>query len=175
MMPSLQEFFSNEHNFDVLREFIDSRKSRTNKLSFGLLDWFNVNYSKQYNIEYKHTKLGRTKVVYVWQAYNSALNGYGKHLFDPFARGKNKGGMITLTNDKGESVKTTLRQLNYFRWAINNGVIDYVKAHVDEIYDDFYKRNRGVKKVKGQKKKKISESASGSLGIHKLEMTVHFG
>ena len=177
MMPSLQDFFSYSHNFDVLKEFADSRKSRSNKLSIGLLDWFNVNYSKEYGITYTLVKMGRTKkMVYVWQAYNSALNGYGKELFDPFARGKSKGGAIRITNDKEASVTTTLRQLNYFRWAIKNGVIDYVKEHLDDIYADYNKRsNRGGKKKKGEKKQKLSVSASKSLGIHNVKMTVKFG
>ena len=51
MMPSLYEFFSIECNFDIIKEFINSRKSRTNKLSFGLLDWFNVNYAKEYGVD----------------------------------------------------------------------------------------------------------------------------
>ena len=175
MMPSLNDFFSIDHNFGILKEFINSRKSRTNKLSFGLLDWFNVNYAKQYGVEYTLTKVGRKKVIYVWQAYNAALDGWGKELFDPFARGKKKGGAITLTNDAGESVTTTLRQLNYFRWAIDYGVISYVKEHIDDIYEDFIKRsNRGGKKERGTKKEKLSVSASKSLGIHNVKMTVKF-
>ncbi len=119
------------------------------------------------------TRMGRQKTIYVWQAYNAALDGYGKERFDPFARGKSKGGAITLTNDKDESVTTTLRQLNYFRWAIEQGVIEYVKAHIEEIYNDFITRsNRGGKKEKGTKKQKLSVSASKSLGIHKVKMTV---
>lgn len=173
MMPSLRDFFSVEYNFEILKEFMNSRKARTNKLSFGLLDWFNVNYSKQYGVEYTLVKMGRKRTIYVWQAYNAALDGYGKERFDPFARGKSKGGAITLTNDKNESVTTTLRQLNYFRWAIENGIIDYVKEHLEEIYNDFTIRSNRGKKKEG-KKQKLSVSASKSLGIHKVKMTVSF-
>lgn len=179
MMPSLIEFFSHEHNFEILKEFIDGRKARSSKdgrLSFGLLDWFNVNYSKQYGVEYKLYRMGRERTIYVWQAYNAALDGYGKERFDPFARGKSKGGAIALTlnvGGKDESITTTLRQLNYFRWAIENGIINYVKTHVEEIYDDFVTRsNRGGKKDDGTKKEKLSVSASKSLGIHNVKMTV---
>lgn len=175
MMPSLREFFSCKYNFDVLKEFIDSRKSRKNKLSVGLLDWFNVNYAKQYGVEYKLTRMGRSRTIHVEQSYNAALDGYGKECFDPFARGKKNGGAMILTNSDGDQVTTTLRQLNYFRWAINTGVIDYVKDHVDEIYQDFVERsNRGGKKKTGEKKQKLSVSASKSLGLHNVKMTVRF-
>jgi hypothetical protein len=175
MMPSLYDFFNIDCNFEIIKEFINSRKSRTNKLSFGLLDWFNVNYAKEYGVEYTLTRMGKERSVYVWQAYNAALDGYGKERFDPFARGKSRGGAITLANEKGESVTSTLRQLNYFRWAIENGVIAYVKEHIDDIYEDFTSRsNRGSKKQQGTKKEKLSVSASKSLGIHNVKMTVKF-
>jgi hypothetical protein len=170
MMPSLLQFFKSSTNFGILQEFINSNKSRTNKLSIGLLDWFNVNYAPEYNVEYR---LG-DRVVLVWQSYNSALSGYSKALFDPFARGSKKGKTVTITNGT-VSLVTTLCQLNYFRWAIKNGVIEYVKQHLDEIYDDMIKRsNRGGKKSSG-KKQKISISASKTLGRHSVTMSIKFG
>lgn len=176
MMPALVEFFSYKHNFSVLKEFIDSRKSRSTKLSVGLLDWFNVNYAKKYATSYILKKGNNSKVVYVWQAYNAALGGYTKNLFDPFARGKSKHGCITIQNEEDECIETTLCQLNYFKWAINNGIVDYVKEHVDEIYNDMTERsNRGGKKEPGEKKHKLSVSASKTLGLHKVKMTVKFG
>lgn len=176
MMPSLLEFFSLKYNFCILKEFIDGRKTRSNKLSVGLLDWFNVNYSKKNNIEYVLKRGTYNKVIYVWQLYNAALSGYPKDLFDPFARGKSKGGSITIHNEEGEAIVTTLCQLNYFRWAIKNGIIDYVKSHVEEIYEDLCERShRGGKKVPGEKKQKLSVSASKTLGIHNVKMTIKFG
>ena len=176
MMPSLLEFFNYKFNFAILKEFIDSRKTRSTKLSVGLLDWFNVNYAKEYNVEYVLKTVKSIKVIYVWQLYKAALSGYPKDLFDPFARGKSKGGSITINNEENESINTTLCQLNYFRWAIKNGIIDYVKDHVEEIYDDLCKRShRGNKKAPGEKKQKLSVSASKTLGIHNVKMTIKFG
>lgn len=171
MMPSLLDFFSQKNHFDTLQEFIMSNKSRNNKLSIGLLDWFNVNYAPEFNIEY----IKNDKNILVWQSYNSALSGYSKALFDPFARGSKRGKTITMTNDT-VTVVTTLCQLNYFRWAIKNGVIDYVKAHVEEIYTDMISRsNRGGKKTTGVRKQKISVSASKTLGVHNVTMLIKFG
>lgn len=176
MMPSLLEFFNYKYNFDVLKEFLTDRKERAAKLSVGLLDWFNVNYSKEYGVEYVLRKGSSTKVIYVWQIYNAALSGYTKQLFDPYGRGKSKGGSIKITNEDGESINTTLAQLNYFRWAIKNGVIDYVKEHLEEIYDDLSRRsNRGRRKAAGEKKHKLSVSASKTLGHHDVKMTIKFG
>ena len=140
MLPSLLKFFSAREHFDVLKEFKCSKQS---KLSVGLLNWFNVNYSKEYGVEYNIETLGRKRSVYVWQSYNAALSGYKKEYFDPFARGKNCGKEIAI-EFQGETLCTTIRQLNYFRWAINNGVINYVRSHVEEIYTDMTDRGRNT-------------------------------
>lgn len=171
MIPSLLKFFSDINHFKVLKEF---KKSKQSKYSVGLLNWFNVNYSKEFGIEYTIESLGRKRSVYVWQSYNAALSGYKKEYFDPFARGKNCGKEISIENN-GDVVLTTVRQLNYFRWAINNGVIDYVKQHVDVIYDDMNSRGRNAVKLNSDlKKRQISVSASKKLGLHDVVMTVKF-
>jgi hypothetical protein len=182
MLPSLLKFFSDREHFDVLKEF---KLSKHSKLSVGLLNWFNVNYAKEYGVEYVVESMGRQRSVYVWQSYNAALSGYKKEYFDPFARGKNCGKEIAIEHN-GEVVRTTIRQLNYFRWAINNGVIDYVRKHVEDIYEDMNKRGRhscdssavsSCSSVEndGLKKRQISVSASKKLGIHSVTMTVKFG
>jgi hypothetical protein len=183
MLPSLLKFFSDRVNFDILKEF---KMSKHSKFSVGLLNWFNVNYAKEYGVEYTIETLGRQRSVYVWQSYNAALSGYKKEYFDPFARGKNCGKEIAIEHN-GEIINTTIRQLNYFRWAINNGVIDYVRKHVDEIYDDMINRIRRGGKSSSEmpaaspaedaaaKKRQISVSASKKLGIHSVTMTVKFG
>ena len=193
MLPSLLKFFSDKSHFDVLKEF---KRSKQSKFSVGLLNWFNVNYSKEYGVEYTIEHLGRQRSVYVWQSYNAALSGYKKEYFDPFARGKNCGKEIAIEYEE-EVIQTTIRQLNYFRWAINNGVIDYVRSHVDEIYKDMNQRGRNscsssiaetvstagsepaieapIKLNETEKKRQISVSASKKLGIHRVTMTVKFG
>ena len=173
MMPGLLEFFSVPCHFDVLLDFVNNR-ARGSHLSIGLLDWFNVNYAPKNNVEYIVRRGDTDKVIFVWQAYNAALSGYGKALFDPFARGSKIGHTVTVTNGK-ENIVTTLCQLNYFRWAIKNGVIDYVKRHVDEIYDDMLERsNRGGKRKGAGRKQKLTVSSSKTLGKHHIKMTVKF-
>lgn len=173
MMPGLMDFFSRDYNFHIFEEWIESNKSRSNKQSLRLLEWFNTNYSKKFGVEYKLKKGNTYKVILVWQKYNSTLSsGYGKKLFDPFGRGKDNGKLICLEhNDK--IVYTTLAQLNYFQWAIKNGVIDYVKEHLDEIYADMIER-MPARKTEKTKKTKISVSASQTLRKHDIKMTISF-
>ncbi len=77
----------------------------------------------------------------------------------------------TINLEYGESkyLKTSVAQLNFFRWAIKNGVIDYLKKHLDEIYNDMKKRN---KKHTKKTKKPLSISVSKTLGVHKVRLKV---
>lgn len=172
MLESLLKFFSDEEHFNILKRYRD----KGGKVSVSLLDWFTVNYAKKNGVRYEIRKNGRRKSILVEQSYNAALHAHTKEYFDPFARGSKQGRGFAIENSKGEQITTTVRQLNFFRWAINNGVIEYVDKHVDDIYKDMSERsNRGKKKSAEHKKKQLSVSASKSLGIHQVKMTVKFG
>ena len=96
-------------------------------------------------------------------AEDRIINSYKKEYFDPFARGKNCGKEISIENNN-DTILTTIRQLNYFRWAINNGVIEYVKQNVDAIYEDMNLRGRNALKSSSDvKKRQISVSARKKL------------
>ncbi len=176
-MPSLLNFFKHKAHFDVLLEFIVDKTLSNQKLSLNLLEWFVINFSKHYGIVYDFVKCGKTRKIFVWLEYESALGGNHKKSFDIFNRNqktkKNKKIIktINLEYSSGKFMKTTVAQLNFFRWAIKNGVIDYLKAHINEIHADMKKR--GKKKQTGIKKP-LSESISKTLGIHKVETNVNF-
>lgn len=171
ILEPLLKFFSNPEHFKVLKRY----REKGNKVSVSLLDWFTVNYAKKNGIRYEIKINGRRKTILVEQSYTAALHAHTKEYFDPFARGSKQGKAISIENDNGDEIITTVRQLNFFRWAINNGVVEYVDKHVDEIYKDMCERsNRGKKKSTEHKKKQLSVSASKSLGIHQVKMTVKF-
>jgi len=171
MLESLLKFFSDPEHFSSLKRYRD----KGGKVSVSLLDWFTVNYAKKNGVRYQIKKNGRRKNVLVEQSYNAALHAHTKEYFDPFARGSKQGKGFLIQNEKGDEITTTVRQLNFFRWAINNGVIEYVDRHVEEIYKDMCERsNRGKKKSAEHKKQQLSVSASKSLGIHQVKMTVKF-
>jgi hypothetical protein len=50
-------------------------------------------------------------------AYKSSLDGYSKKFFDPFCRTER-------IQFKGYT--TTVAQLNFLRWCVMNGIIDYM-------------------------------------------------
>lgn len=165
MLPSLLIFFQDKDHFEILQRY--RHGGNKEKYSASILDWFTVNYAKKYGVEYTILKKGRKKIVHVEQSYNAALNAYHKEYFDPFARGTNRGQKIVIEND-GEYVETTIRQLNYFRWAIDKGIITYVDTNIDIIYEDMSKRSNRGKKKQSTDKKQLSVSASKSLRVSKI-------
>lgn len=64
------------------------------------------------------TPAGRQFTVHV--AYKSSLDGYSKKLFDPFCRTE---------RIQFQNLTTTVGQLNFIRWCITNGIIDYMTAN----------------------------------------------
>ena len=92
------------------------------KISLRLIDWFVTNYAKQkftvYNIE-KNNSVIRFKVYF---DYKLKLKAYSKKRFDPFCRWER----ITIPYKNGSVIQTTIGQLNFFKWALENGVIEYL-------------------------------------------------
>jgi hypothetical protein len=61
------------------------------------------------------TPTGRQFTVHM--AYKSSLDGYSKKFFDPFCRTERIEFM---------GLTTTVAQLNFIRWCIVNGIVDYM-------------------------------------------------
>jgi hypothetical protein len=113
------------------------------------------------------SKAGKHVIVYL--AYKSHLKAYSKKMFDPFCR-------WTRVNFHG--VSTTVGQLNFFAWAIEDDVIDYLFEHRDDIHADMETRmSSGEKKSAEHTRKKrheLSHSATKSLKKHDVKITVSF-
>jgi phosphopantetheine adenylyltransferase len=164
LLLPLLNFFSKSENFEVLQRY----RNKKSNVSVSLLDWFTVNYAKKYGVRYQIIKNGRKKNVLVEQSYMSALSAHTKEYFDPFARGSKQGKCIIIQNDKKEEISTTVRQLNFFRWAINNGIISYIDNNIDKIYQDMNERsNRGKKKAQNYKKQHLSTKST--IGMYKTK------
>jgi hypothetical protein len=53
------------------------------------------------------------------------LKSFSKKQFDPFRRNVR----IDFEYEPGKTIETTVAQLNFFRWAISNKVIDYINTN----------------------------------------------
>lgn len=110
LLGSLTRFFDVPVNGEQLHDILEHRKG----ISLRNLEWFVTNYSKNEHVTYM-TPSGRQFTVHV--AYKSSLDGYSKKLFDPFCRTE---------RIQFQGLTTTIGQLNFIRWCITNGIIEYM-------------------------------------------------
>lgn len=148
LLESLDNYY-NETNLNTLTEILNSQS-----VSLRVIDWFVTNYSKKYNIEYNN----KNNIVNVYISYKSQLKSYSKKFFDPFCR-RNR------INYK-QSLSTTIGQLNFFKWALTNGILDYVKNNYKIIESDM--NNSIIKKNNTnshnrKKRKELSKSSYKTL------------
>ena len=78
-------------------------------------------------------------------------------------------------------METTIGQLNFFRWIIENNILDYIEKNLDDINKDMTNRNstskNKTKKQQNKTKKKreeLSIFASKSIKKEKVQIIVEF-
>jgi hypothetical protein len=122
------------------------------EISLRILDWFVTRYSNKYKITINNGN-DDDNIFNVHISYKAQLKSYKKKYFDPFRRRK-KFVYKYSTPDFKKSIYTTIGQLNFFRWAINNKIIDYVEKYFNNIIKAMNKSNKDDKKKKKDKKDK---------------------
>jgi hypothetical protein len=122
--------------------------------------------------------------------YKNQLKAYAKIYFDPFCRRDR----INFIYGKGHELLTTVGQLNFFRWAIENNIIEYTVSNMEIIekdmnaslkYDkdesdaqkleDSEQNNSKTKKeTRRRKRHELSVSAAKSMSRHNVNIVVEF-
>ncbi len=150
LLGKLKEYFSKDNYaaMDVILPIINGEDT----ISLRLVDWFVTNYAKKAWTTYKN-KSGRRFVVHV--EYKLRLNSYKKKRFDPFCRWER----TEIPYKNGQSVSTTIGQLNFFKWAIDNKVIEFIRENQVIIERDMNSRNSTARA-----KPKRGDSDSGDNG-----------
>ena len=181
LFESLEKYYSeNDKAFDILFSIINNSMG----VSLRSIDWFITNYSKKYNIYYNIYKDNHNNLTFnkqnefikninVFQSYKSQLRAYSKKKFDPFCR---RDRLVFELN--GNKVETTVGQLNFFRWAINNMIIDYIINNKDKIEEDMnvclkkMKQDGNLYKKVGDRKKRQELSLSATRGLSRTNINV---
>ena len=165
LLDSLHEFYKNKNNIEKILPIVTGNS----EISLRVLDYFVTNYSKYNDVKIKK----KNNINYnVYQDYKNKLKSYNKRFFDPFCRinKKNSTNKIAFKYDDDKYIVTTIGQLNFFRWAIRNKIIDYV-------IDDHSKINQEMNRVNNSKKKyKLNNSLSKKpKKEYVINTTVNFG
>ena len=121
IVMSLQTFYSNRKDLPEILELLQG----TSAISLRLIDWFVTNYAKRHSIGYL---LGGQEFM-VYMNYKSQLKAYSKKLFDAFCRRER----IMFSLPGIPAFVTTVGKLNFFRWAIEKQIIEYLKTHFETV------------------------------------------
>jgi len=136
LLEKLLQFYNINNNFDKMITIING----TSKISLRIVDWFVTNYSKKNYIVYELDN-EKNERVKVYNDYKLKLKAYSKKKFDPFCRWER----INVPYKNDTCIQTTLGQLNFFKWCIENKILDYIEANYKIIETDMNLRNTSAK------------------------------
>ena len=171
LLNNLLEFYKCNNNMDNMLKIINGES----RISLRIIDWFATNYAKKYYTVYQLQ--GTENRFKVYNDYKLKLKAYQKRRFDPFCRWER----ITVPYNENSHIQTTIGQLNFFKLALENNVIDYIEQNYANIEKDMNNRNSTSKnkaidaKNKTRKKREeLSVSATKSIKKEKVEIIVKF-
>lgn len=171
-----------------LRIFTEVVKNRSTVVSLRVLDWFVTNYVTAASIPGETTE-ERIQRQHLYFIYTQNLSSYKKVWFDPFARelpGKGSHKILfdtvacTMTifpeelssskaptddHDNDRCVATTIGQLNFFRCAIEYGMIQYVFTHHQRIQAHMLDGLSSRKRIKAEENKNVFQPLGQEEGM----------
>jgi hypothetical protein len=132
--------FFKQNNFEPLKKMLAVINGES-IISLRIIDWFSTNYAKKHYTVYSIPEDADTgkpaRRFKVYNDYKLKLKAYSKKRFDPFCRWDR----IAFPYVNATSIQTTVGQLNFFKWAIENRVIQYVETNYRDIENDMNMRN----------------------------------
>lgn len=172
ILQPLVEFYSNQRNMFILVNILNGNSI----ISLRLIEYFVVNYvlknklkfnKAQYNTDMRYLVNNLNGEVYkkqqkqventyenilmVHDNYKSQLKQYNKKNFDPFCRSHRIKFFYDTSDKDNHYFDTTVAQLNFFKWAISNHILDYILHNlsaIEEAMSEYEKRIKQEKKTK---------------------------
>jgi hypothetical protein len=175
LLQSLRAFYRDPDHLRVLRDVLVCRgDASATRVSLRILDWLVTNYSKKHNVVYLIPgEDGVPKTFNMFLEYKSQLKAYSKRFFDPFCRRER----LDFQDGDGQPFQTTVGQLNFFRWALQHGVVEYGQRHGPSIEHDMLHsiRHRTQVGATGKcKRRELSKAAIKGCTKTHVKVTVRF-
>ena len=171
LLNNLIAYYKENDNLERMLKIINGDVN----ISLRIVDWFTTNYAKKYYTVYDLPNGNRFKV---YLDYKLKLRSYSKKKFDPFCRWDR----ISIPYKNDTHIQTTIGQLNFFKWAFENNVVEYIESNYAAIEKDMNSRNSTSKRklvadanTKTRKKREeLSVSASKSIKKENVEIVIKF-
>ena len=174
VLRNLIKFYKKDGNLEKILPIINGE----DPMSLRLVDWFVTNYSKKHFVVYEAETRSTKRRFKVYESYKLNLKAYSKKRFDPFCRWER----IAIPYGDGTCIQTTIGQLNFFRWGLENGILGYIRRNFDAIERDMncrnstakYRRDKGKKSQTRKRRQELSVSATKSIKKEEVRITVKF-
>jgi hypothetical protein len=159
------------HNLDCILKILNGES----RISLRIVDWFVTNYAKEKFTVYN---LSNGKRVKIYADYRLKLKAYSKKRFDPFCRWER----ITIPYKNEQHIQTTIGQLNFFKWVIENEIMNYIEQNYSDIELDMNNRNSNSRNKSlennnnktRKKREELSISAVKSIKKENVKIEVVF-
>jgi hypothetical protein len=174
LMNNLMDFYKDDTNLTRMLKIITGES----KISLRIVDWFATNYAKKYYTIFDIEDGANSRRFKVYVDYKLKLKAYSKKRFDPFCRWDR----ISIPYKTDTCIETTIGQLNFFKWALENKVVDFIEENYETIEKDMNNRNSTSKRKEvitdnsktRKKREELSVSATKSIKKEKVEIVVNF-
>jgi len=179
LMNNLMDYYKDEALLHRMLKIITGES----KTSLRIVDWFVTNFAKKFYTIYDIPSENGLRRFKVYNDYKLKLKAYSKRRFDPFCRWDR----ISVPYKNGQSIETTIGQLNFFKWALENKVIDFIEepSNYEMIEKDMNNRNSTSKRKESltlvvdnsktrKKREELSVSATKSIKKEKVEIVLEF-
>ena len=136
IVSSLQRFYASRPDISEIVAMLQG----TSEISLRVIDWFVTNYAKTHSTAY----ILNNQEFLVYRDYKSQLKAYSKKLFDPFCRRER----IYFQVPHHSAFLTTVAKLNFFRWAIEKNILDYIKLNLEMIEKEMNQSMKELAKIR---------------------------
>ena len=212
LLQNLMRFYDNPDNMRTIQTIVNGESRVSLRIIDWFVTNYAKKYETEYTIRMRTgilKDLIENCIFKVYHRYKLQLKAYSKKRFDPFCRWdrisipcnpnhtqpqsrlgyqnqnqiRRVGGDLEECGGEDEYLmETTIGQLNFFKWAIENRILDYIEAHYAEIEKDMNSRNSSSRrnntdssdtstdtppKTEKTRKKRQELSASASKCIRK--------
>lgn len=177
LMENLLKYYNSDDNLQKIITIINGES----KISLRIVDWFVTNYAKKFYTVYdiQDSFTNEQMRFKVYNEYKLKLKAYSKKRFDPFCRWER----ISIPYNEEQLMETTIGQLNFFKWALENNIINYIQDNYSTIENDMNSRNNTTKRYTKneekdnktrKKREELSISACKIIKKENVKITVKF-
>jgi hypothetical protein len=151
IIASLQRFYASTTDLEKVMPYLIGDA----EISLRIIDWFVTKYSRKNFTSYELN--GQNFIVY--KSYKGQLDAYNKQYFDTNCRRER----IQFSIKEYEPFITTIGKLNFFRWALESKLLDYIEANKETLktgYNQFLKETTQAHKQQDTTQSSTTSTAS---------------